>query len=144
MNTHWNGIVSTHLSEGLAKAVKTQKRIKIILKYIVPTVAAGLFLAILGIGLSMYDTNMQTILLVIMASLLLPMWVVMPLAQLFTSAQFIELNDKGQVKSRAVIERLAPHLNPAMVHTLTDMLHANTAPCVWWEELEKKTLSKSA
>ena len=75
-----------------------------------------------------------------MASLLLPMWVVMPLAQLFTSKEFAPLDEKGVKKAHTHIDRLAPHLTYEVNSTLNDMLNTNTTPAAWWDELREKTL----
>lgn len=138
--SEWNTIVNSHISEGLPKALKAQKKITTILKYVVPMGASILFLAILTMGLNMYGTSMQAVLLVIMASLFLPMWVVMPLAQLFTSQEFAPLDEKSVKKARTHIDRLAPHLTHEVNSTLNDMLTTNTTPAAWWDELREKTL----
>ena len=136
----WNTIVSNHISEGLPKALKAQKKITNTLKYVVPIGASVLFLAILVIGLNMYGTSIQTVLLVIMSSLFLPLWVVMPLAQLFTSKEFAPLDEKGVKNAHTQIDRLTPHVTCEINHELKDMLTANTTPAVWWDELHAKML----
>lgn len=139
MNAELNTILLEHVNQNLPKALKTQKFIKWSLQYLVPSVAGVLFLGILGLGLMKYSQSVQSVLFVMLAALLLPLWVVMPLAQLFTGKEFVELDTKGVSRLRMQLDTLNQHIDPLVAQQLNDLLAANTAPAVWWEALEKKT-----
>ena len=139
MNTELNDIVLEHLNQDLPKAFKTQKFIKWSLQYLVPSVAGLLFLGILALGLMKYSQSVQSVLFVMLAALLLPLWVVMPMAQLFASKEFVELDAKGVSRARMQIDTVNQHIDPLVAQQLNDLLAANIAPAAWWETLEKKT-----
>lgn len=144
MNQELNSIVSTHIAVDLPKRLKGQKAIKNILNYVAPCVALSVFALVLFVGLTNFAKDLQSILLVILVSLMLPLWAVMPLAQLFTSKKYVELNNSAVKHMQMHLATLAPHLDKDLTEKLNAFLRENTVPCAWWETLETRTKGISA
>lgn len=144
MNQELNGIVSTHIAVDLPKRLKGQKAIKNILKYVAPSVAICVFILVLFVGLNNFSKDIQSVLFVVLVSLMLPLWAVMPLAQLFTSKKYVELNNSAVKHMQMHLSTLAPHLDKDLTEKLNALLRENTVPCAWWETLETRTKGISA
>ncbi len=144
MNQELNSIVSNHIAMDLPKSAKGQKAIKNILKYAAPCAAISLFALVLFVGLTNFAKDLQSILLVVLVSLMLPLWAVMPLAQLFTSKKYVELDHNGVKHMQMHLATLSPHLHKDLTEKLKTLLIENTTPSAWWEALENQTKGISA
>lgn len=136
MNDEINTIVANHL-ENRARAHKHQKYIYWGFSYVAPILASGLFLLILGAGFYKYHTNITSLLLVMVASLCLPLWVIMPLLQATRSKHFTGLDRETRQRWEGVVGNLQSCVAAHHTTELAEMLHANTTPWAWWDELEK-------
>ena len=144
MNSELNAIVSKHLTVNLPKALRGQKFIKNTLKFTAPIVAVLVFILVLWVGFTYFASSVQSVLWVVLAALLLPLWAIMPLAQLFTSKTFVQLDNNAAKRLRIHIEHLSPYMDPDMAAKLSQLLRENMVPTQWWEDLETRTKGLSA